>query len=85
MKETFVFNQENLRTFAEAYGVAVRAGLLTPNIEDEKAARKLFGLPDVSQPVISEWERTNGVRAPITLSGGTSQNDQAAGLQEPPK
>lgn len=82
MSETFPVNPENLRLFSEAYGVAVRAGLSTPNIEDEKAARKLFGLPDVSESVVAEWNRTNGVRAPITLSGGTSQNDQAAGVSQ---
>ena len=84
MNEYFPANPENLRQFAEAYGIAVRAGLITPNIEDEKAARRLFGLPDAPEAVLIEWNRTNGVRAPITLSGGTSVNDQATGIEGQP-
>jgi hypothetical protein len=59
---------QNLKTFADAYGIAVRAGVLTPNLEDEKAVRKMFGLPDASPEVVAEWSRTKGVRLPITLS-----------------
>lgn len=77
-----------LREFAETYGVAVRAGLITPNIDDERAARIMFGLPPPNESVISEWSRTNGVRAPITIAGGASgqaavQAEQA-GTEIPP-
>lgn len=68
---------DKLRAFAEAYGVAVRAGCITPNIEDEKKVRELFGLPEVSADVVAEWARTNGVRTPITLS----QSDTASGAE----
>lgn len=68
---------DKLRVFAEAYGIAVRSGVMTPNIEDEKAVRAMFGLPEVSADVVSEWARTNGVRTPITLS----QSDTASGAE----
>lgn len=73
--QSFPVNPANLREFAESYGVAVRAGLITPNIDDENHARELFGLPPANESVVAEWKRTDGVRAPITISGGTSQND----------
>lgn len=59
---------EAMKIFAEAYGIAVRAGCITPNLEDEKAIRLMFGLPEPSRDVVAEWDRTNGVRLPITLS-----------------
>lgn len=67
-----VTKAQSLREFAETYGVAVRAGLITPNVDDERAARLMFGLPAPNESVIAEWARTNGVRAPITIAGGAS-------------
>lgn len=59
---------KGLREFCESYGTAVRAGVITPNIEDEIAVRKMFKLPPPPAAVVSEWARTGGVRLPITLS-----------------
>jgi len=73
--KSFPVNPENVRAFCEAYGVAVRAGLITPCIDDENHARELFGLAKAPSEVELEWKRTSGVRAPITLSGGASVND----------
>lgn len=67
-----VSKAQMLRDFAETYGIAVRAGLITPNLDDERAARMMFGLPPPNESVVSEWGRTKGVRAPITLAGGAS-------------
>lgn len=65
---------DKLAKFAEAYGVAVRAGCITPNIEDEKAVRKMFGLPEPSADVISQWAKSDGVRLPITLQQTLVEN-----------
>ena len=70
-----------LNTFANAYGAAVRAGVITPNLEDEKAVRKLFMLPEPAPEVIAEWSRTKGVRLPITLSKDLGSEAAATGSQ----
>lgn len=57
-----------LRQYADAYGVAVRAGAITPNRDDEAHFRKMFELPKMSSDVLRQWESTDGVRAPITLA-----------------
>jgi len=69
---------ERIRMFVESYGIAVRDGVLTPCLNDEKEIRKLFGLSQPSQEVIDDWAKTDGVRRPITLkvegeSGGFAQ------------
>ena len=71
-----VSKTDGLAKFAETYGIAVRAGLITPNLDDEIAAREMFGLPPVNDAVRAEWEKTKGVRSPITLAGGASVNAQ---------
>lgn len=79
---------DKLAKFAEAYGTAVRAGVITPNLEDEKAVRKMFGLPEPSGEVIAEWKRTKGVRLPITLAKDLASSDQqsssSTSTSEPP-
>ena len=49
-----------------AYGVGVRAGAITPNVEDENLLRSELGLPPVSEPVRSAWGKEK-IRRPITL------------------
>lgn len=49
------------------YGIATRAGLVTPNLADETAFRENYGLPAVSQDVVDAWVEDGGVRRPITL------------------
>lgn len=61
-------NAEQVRMYAEAYGVAVRAGVLTPNRDDEAHIRKMFGLPMMNAEVQASWDDSDGVRAPITLA-----------------
>lgn len=58
---------ENLAKFVETYGAAVRAGVITPNVEDERALRELMELPVPSDAVLKSWNETKGVRLPITL------------------
>lgn len=56
---------------ANAYGVAVRAGALTPQIEDEEATRRRFGLPEMSAAAREAWE-LEATRRPITLAPAAS-------------
>lgn len=62
----------DLAVLVNAYGVAVRAGSITPCVEDEVYFRDLFGLPKMSAAIKSEWSKTDGVRKPITLAGANN-------------
>lgn len=62
-----------IRTLVDAYGVGVRGGVLTPCLADENWFRALLGLSDAPPEVVAEWERTNGVRMPITLQKGLAE------------
>lgn len=55
---------------ADAYGVAVRAGAVTPQYEDEETFRSELGLPAATEPVKDAWEKDGKVRRPITLVAG---------------
>jgi hypothetical protein len=59
-----------LKSLIDAYGVGVRAGVITPQTDDEKEIRAKFGLPDMSAAVIADWAESGGVRHPITLAIG---------------
>lgn len=63
-----MLNFESLKSEADAYGVGVRAGMITPQTEDEKRFRAKSGLPDMSSEVIGAWEEESGFRRPITLA-----------------
>jgi len=70
---------ESLSGKIDAYGVAVRAGAITPTIEDEEAFRAEAGFPALSEPARSAWREDGGFRRPITLvqkaaSSAPSQN-----------
>lgn len=58
---------ESLKGKFDAYGVAVRAGALTPQTADEQRFRKEAGLPAMSTEVNSAWTDDGGIRRPITL------------------
>ena len=55
-------------TLLENYGVGVRAGVITPNAEDEAWFRSMLGLPAMPAEVTADWLGTGGVRHPITLA-----------------
>ncbi len=57
-----------LAALLEAYGVGVRAGVITPCLEDEAEFRLRMGLPPPSPSVVAYWKTTDGVRKPITLN-----------------
>jgi len=69
----------NLKSKFDAYGVAVRAGAITPEREDEAAFRKEAGLPPMSAAVLGAWVEDKGFRRPITL---LSKTDEALTKQE---
>ena len=75
-----------LTSFINAYGTAVRAGVVTPCVEDENYIRQLMDLPDMPQSVRKEWESTGGIRKPITLVKPSEMSTDAlqpAAIQEP--
>jgi hypothetical protein len=59
----------------DTYGVAVRAGVITPNVEDEKALREQMRLPQVPPQVEEAWIESP-VRSPITLSSGLQASEE---------
>lgn len=63
-----------IRAQLDAYGVAVRAGSITPNIEDERALRAKMGLPSPSKDVERVWDEDGGARKPVTLQSQETQN-----------
>jgi lambda family phage portal protein len=58
----------------DTYGVAVRAGVITPNVEDERAVREQMRLPQVPPQVEEAWQESP-TRSPITLSSGLQDAD----------
>lgn len=58
---------EKLKGLLDAYGVGVRAGVITPCLDDENAFRKMLGLDPAPDAVVQAWEDQGGVRAPVTL------------------
>ena len=66
-----------LKTLIDAYGVAVRAGALTPQQEDEVYFRDLIGLPEMSQANKSAWDEARGIKQPITLKTGLDEAQPA--------
>lgn len=67
---------ESLKIEMDAYGVAVRAGAITPNDQDEARFRERMGLPAMNSNVSRAWREDKGVRRPITLAQeGATQAD----------
>lgn len=58
---------ERIKARADAYGVGVRAGAITPQAPDEDSFRTELSLPPLSKEAKSAWQKDKGVRRPITL------------------
>ena len=58
----------DLKSMLDLYGVGVRAGAITPTLEDEIEFRRLIGLPELSASARADWAKTGNVRKPITLA-----------------
>lgn len=59
---------EVLRAKADTYGVAVRAGAITPQQVDEEDFRKGMNLPPMGPDAQKAWADDKGVRRPITIT-----------------
>ena len=69
-----------LKTLIDSYAVAVRAGVITPQSQDEAFIRQNMDLPEMSDEVKSDWQKRDNIRAPITIAKiedetTTDQND----------
>jgi hypothetical protein len=58
----------DLKLLLDLYGVGVRAGVLTPQVEDETYFRNLIDLPNMSGSTVMDWKNTGNVRHPITIA-----------------
>lgn len=58
---------DNAKTTIDAYGVAVRAGAITPIQADEEHFRNMTGLPGMNEASEQAWRDAGGFRTPITL------------------
>lgn len=70
---------ERIKAEADAYGVGVRAGVVTPQAADEEAFRQKLTLPPMSEEVKQAWDTDKGVRRPITLTPSPGQAKGAPG------
>ena len=77
--ETNMASFETLKAKFDAYGVAVRAGAITPAMEDEVEFRSEAGLPAMPAAVKGAWKEDKGFRRPITLVSGSAPPPQGAG------
>ena len=67
VNDTMKMSVDELKQTLEVYGTAVRAGGVTPNIDDEAAIRKLMNLPPVNDSVRQGWEKEGGTKKPTTI------------------
>jgi lambda family phage portal protein len=67
----------------EQYGVAVRAGAITPQADDEAAFRKALGLPAMGKEVEEYWKKAGGIKQPITLAAAEEALGQDPSAQPP--
>lgn len=68
---------ENAKATADAFGVSVRAGAVTPSKEDEAFMRERLGLPPMSAAVASAWAKED-VRRPITIAAADGSSPMSA-------
>lgn len=66
-----------IKDLADAYGVSVRAGAITPQEPDETIFREKLGLPPMAEAVVKAWDNDDGVRRPITLKAGDAFTAEA--------
>lgn len=57
----------DFRSVVETYGAGVRAGVFTPQIEDEETLRAQGSLPPLTESVRASWNKDEGTRRPVTL------------------
>ncbi len=67
---------ETLKGKLDAVGVGIRAGLITPQKEDEASFRKAADLPAMGTEVEFAWTEDEGFRRPITLKSRAEQEKE---------
>ena len=65
-----------LKLLVDSYGVAVRAGVMTPCTEDEMYIRSIMGFPEMPDSVKKDWAKSDGIRHPITTRSGLGQKHE---------
>lgn len=68
-----------LKLVFDAYGVGVRAGIITPQPEDEDSFRTRANLPKMTSATRKNWSKEGDVRRPITLTPMPEQ-EKASGF-----
>lgn len=68
MEEQGAPDLEDAKNEFDTYGIGVRAGSLTPQIEDEDHFRARIKLPALSADARKAWAKENNVRRPVTLT-----------------
>ena len=71
---------QQIKGIFDAYGVGVRAGAITPVLDDEEYFREKAGFAPLSAAAREAWAKDKGVRRPITLAAveaGTPPSAQA--------
>jgi lambda family phage portal protein len=58
---------DDLKAVVDVYGVSVRSGSITPQVEDEEYFRNELGIPAMSENAKAAWERDK-TRRPVTLT-----------------
>ncbi len=76
--------QVDVKQKMDAYGVGVRGGAITPQLEDENHFRNLLGIPNAGKEVAGAWSEDNGVRRPITLLAESAPSTGGFGAKEAP-
>jgi hypothetical protein len=79
---------ERLKAEIDAYGIAVRAGVLTPQPADEDGFRQRLQLAAMSPEARKAWADDKGVRRPITITppaGAQPAAGAAFGGGKPPE
>jgi lambda family phage portal protein len=71
---------EKLKQKMDSYGVGVRAGVITPQIDDENSFRNEAGLPKISSAIKEAWEKDGNVRRPVTLQNADGSRPAPGGL-----
>ena len=71
------------RDTIDAYGIGVRAGVITPQPDDEVVFRNAANLPGMTDEVRALWREQGGYRQPVTLKEHGAGTDKAQTNDEP--
>lgn len=88
---SYALNFETERDVQQAnlLGILGRGGFVTPSRADELVVRERFGMAPVSDEVDAAWDKSDGVRLPITLQTPDNfemgNNGAASATTNPPK